>query len=49
MLEATWMTFAFVPELGACSIGLPSLVGYLAAGFALAAFATAPGLQPAIA
>lgn len=46
MLEAIWITFAFVLGLGARFIGLPPLVGYLAAGFALAAFGTDLGLQP---
>ncbi len=46
MLEATWIAFAFVLGLGARSIGLPPLVGYLAAGFALAAVGSEIGLDP---
>lgn len=37
MLEAVWIGFAFVVGLFARSIGLPTLVGYLAAGFVIAA------------
>lgn len=37
MLEAVWIGFAFIVGLFARSIGLPTLVGYLAAGFVIAA------------
>ncbi|WP_404416616.1 cation:proton antiporter [Marinospirillum sp.] len=36
MIEAVWITFAFALGLGAKKTGLPPLVGYLAAGFAIA-------------
>jgi predicted Kef-type K+ transport protein len=36
MLEASWIAFAFMLGLAARFIGLPPLVGYLAAGFTLA-------------
>ncbi|MDR9426442.1 MAG: sodium:proton exchanger, partial [Marinobacter sp.] len=35
MPEAIWITFAFVLGLGVKTVGLPPLVGYLAAGFVL--------------
>ncbi|GHD43248.1 Predicted Kef-type K+ transport protein, K+/H+ antiporter domain [Marinobacter persicus] len=35
MPEAIWITFAFILGLGVKAIGLPPLVGYLAAGFVL--------------
>ncbi|MBS7660819.1 cation:proton antiporter [Pseudomonas lalucatii] len=35
MLEASWIAFAFLMGLAARFIGLPPLVGYLAAGFTL--------------
>ena len=38
MIEATWIAFAFIMGLSVRAVGLPPLVGYLAAGFALAAF-----------
>ena len=38
MIEATWIAFAFGLGLVARVIGLPPLIGYLGAGFALAAF-----------
>lgn len=38
MIEATWIAFAFGLGLLARVIGLPPLIGYLGAGFALAAF-----------
>jgi predicted Kef-type K+ transport protein len=37
MIEAVWLTFAFTLGMLVRSIGLPPLVGYLAAGFALSA------------
>ncbi len=46
MIEATWIAFAFVMGLGARAIGLPPLVGYLAAGFALAGFGDHIGVGP---
>ncbi|RTE86268.1 MULTISPECIES: cation:proton antiporter family protein [Gammaproteobacteria] len=36
MLEAVWIGFAFIVGLLARFVGLPSLVGYLAAGFVIA-------------
>ena len=38
MIEATWIAFAFGLGLLARYVGLPPLIGYLSAGFALAAF-----------
>jgi len=38
MIEATWIAFAFGLGLVARRLGLPPLIGYLGAGFALAAF-----------
>lgn len=38
MIEATWITFAFGLGLVARYVGLPPLIGYLGAGFVLAAF-----------
>ena len=38
MIEATWIAFAFGLGLVARYVGLPPLIGYLGAGFALAAF-----------
>jgi predicted Kef-type K+ transport protein len=46
MIEATWIAFAFVMGLAARAIGLPPLVGYLAAGFALAGFGDHIGVGP---
>lgn len=40
MSEALWISFAFVLGLTVKSVGLPPLVGYLAAGFALSGLAT---------
>lgn len=40
MSEALWISFAFTLGLMVKSIGLPPLVGYLAAGFALSGLAT---------
>lgn len=37
MIEASWIAFAFTLGLIARAIGLPPLIGYLGAGFALAA------------
>jgi predicted Kef-type K+ transport protein len=44
MPEALWISFAFGLGLLVKFIGLPSLVGYLAAGFLLSGIATATGL-----
>src|SRR3990167_1204898 len=46
MIEATWIAFAFVMGLAIRGIGLPPLVGYLAAGFALATFGEHFGVGP---
>ena len=46
MIEATWIAFAFILGLATRSIGLPPLIGYLAAGFALAAFGEHFGVGP---
>jgi predicted Kef-type K+ transport protein len=46
MIEATWIAFAFVMGLAVRGIGLPPLVGYLAAGFALATFGEHVGVGP---
>ena len=46
MIEATWIAFAFVMGLVARGIGLPPLVGYLGAGFALAGFGEHIGVGP---
>ena len=35
MLEAVWIVFAFVLGIGVKMVGLPPLIGYLAAGFAI--------------
>ena len=44
MIEATWIAFAFVLGLLARFIGLPPLVGYLGAGFALAGLGARVGV-----
>ena len=44
MIEATWITFAFGLGLVARHVGLPPLIGYLGAGFALAAFGSRLGI-----
>lgn len=44
MPEAIWITFAFVLGLLVKTIGLPPLVGYLAAGFALSGLAATAGI-----
>lgn len=46
MLEASWIAFAFVLGLAARYIGLPPLIGYLAAGFALSTAGTDVGVGP---
>lgn len=46
MIEATWIAFAFIMGLAVRGIGLPPLVGYLAAGFALATFGEHVGVGP---
>lgn len=45
MPEAIWITFAFGLGLIVKTIGLPPLVGYLAAGFALSGLAATTGLE----
>lgn len=44
MIEATWIAFAFGLGLAARQLGLPPLIGYLGAGFALAAFGDQLGI-----
>jgi len=44
LLEAVWIGFAFSIGLLVRLVGLPSLVGYLAAGFAISTFSTDLGL-----
>ncbi len=44
MSEALWISFAFMLGLLAKTVGLPPLVGYLAAGFALSGLATVTGV-----
>ncbi len=46
MIEASWIAFAFVLGLLARAIGLPPLIGYLGAGFALAGFGEHFGVGP---
>ncbi len=46
MIEATWIAFAFILGLAARAIGLPPLIGYLCAGFALAGFGDYFGVGP---
>lgn len=46
MIEATWIAFAFIMGLAVRGIGLPPLIGYLAAGFALAAAGSHLGIGP---
>ncbi len=46
MIEASWIAFAFVLGLFARAIGLPPLIGYLGAGFALAGFGEHFGVGP---
>lgn len=46
MIEATWIAFAFVLGLVSRTIGLPPLIGYLCAGFALAGFGDHFGVGP---
>ncbi len=45
MIEAVWIVFAFSLGMGVCLIGLPPLIGYLAAGFSIAASADYLGLS----
>ena len=42
-MEAVWISFAFVLGFLMRPLGLPPLVGYLLAGFALSAFGFAGG------
>ncbi|WP_372987294.1 cation:proton antiporter [Marinobacter sp.] len=44
MPEAVWISFAFVLGLLVKTVGLPPLVGYLAAGFVLAGLSSVTGL-----
>ena len=44
MLEVISISFAFIFGLAVRQIGLPPLIGYLAAGFALSAYGPAIGL-----
>ena len=44
MIEAVWIVFAFSLGIGMRLIGLPPLIGYLAAGFSIAASADFLGL-----
>lgn len=44
MIEAVWIVFAFSLGIGVRLIGLPPLIGYLAAGFSIAASAKYLGL-----
>lgn len=44
MLEAVWIAFAFTLGFLVYRMGLPNLIGYLAAGFAISAVAPALGL-----
>lgn len=44
MIEAVWIVFAFSLGIGVRLIGLPPLIGYLAAGFSIAASAEYLGL-----
>ena len=46
MIEATWNAFAFIMGLAVRAVGLPPLVGYLGAGFALATFGEHFGVGP---
>lgn len=46
MIEAVWIAFAFGMGLAARGLGLPPLVGYLGAGFALAAVGEHFGIGP---
>ena len=46
MIEAAWIAFAFGMGLAARAVGLPPLVGYLGAGFALAAVGEYIGVGP---
>lgn len=46
MIEASWIAFAFVLGLLARTVGLPPLIGYLCAGFALAGFGSHFGVGP---
>ncbi|UAW99267.1 cation:proton antiporter [Halopseudomonas nanhaiensis] len=46
MIEAVWIAFAFVMGLVMRQVGLPPLIGYLGAGFALAGFGDLFGAQP---
>lgn len=46
MIEAAWIAFAFAMGLAARAVGLPPLVGYLGAGFALAAVGERLGIDP---
>ena len=45
MIEAVWIVFAFSLGIVVRMIGLPPLIGYLAAGFSIAASADYLGLS----
>ncbi len=45
MIEAVWIVFAFGLGIAVRMIGLPPLIGYLAAGFSIAASADYLGLS----
>ncbi len=45
MIEAVWIVFAFSLGIGVRLFGLPPLIGYLAAGFSIAASADYLGLS----
>lgn len=46
MIEAVWIAFAFMMGLAVRQIGLPPLIGYLGAGFALSALGSRIGIGP---
>ena len=46
MIEAVWIAFAFLMGLATRQIGLPPLIGYLGAGFALSALGPKIGVGP---
>ncbi|SIP99878.1 cation:proton antiporter family protein [Marinobacterium stanieri] len=45
MIEAVWITFAFGLGMGVKLVGLPPLIGYLAAGFAIVAAGDMAGIE----
>jgi len=46
VIEAVWIAFAFMMGLAVRQIGLPPLIGYLGAGFALSALGSRVGIGP---